>query len=210
MCDLHHHDLPHLDADEYVLDTPFVRELDPRCGTGSPPRRPRPRPARRSSRCSPTCSRTATGSPRTSSATRPRAGWAAGSGSGSSSGSADRSLCLFSLVVPPGSATPVHDHLAWGLVGLYRGNQDEEFYNPRPGALELVRRRPLEPGDFYRAAPAARRHPPGAHDLGRHVGLDPPARERRGLHPPPHLRRAHGEASPFRSGYVNANCEPSA
>ena len=67
--------------------------------------------------------------------------------------SADRSLCLFSLVVPPGSATPVHDHLAWGLVGLYRGNQDEEFYNPRPGELELVRRRPLEPGDFYRLLP---------------------------------------------------------
>ena len=43
---------------------------------------------------------------------------------------ADRSLCLFSLVVPPGAMTPVHDHLAWGLVGLYRGNQDEEFYRP--------------------------------------------------------------------------------
>src|SRR3712207_3627417 len=29
---------------------------------------------------------------------------------------ADRSLTLFSLVVPPGAQTPVHDHLAWGLV----------------------------------------------------------------------------------------------
>src|SRR5512136_2732260 len=38
----------------------------------------------------------------------------------------DGSLSLFSLVVPSGSATPVHDHLAWGLVGLYRGTQDEE------------------------------------------------------------------------------------
>ena len=28
MCDLHdHHGLPPLEADEYVLDTPFVREL---------------------------------------------------------------------------------------------------------------------------------------------------------------------------------------
>jgi predicted metal-dependent enzyme (double-stranded beta helix superfamily) len=43
---------------------------------------------------------------------------------------ADRSLCLFSLVVPPESMTQVHDHLAWGLVGLYKGNQDEEFYEP--------------------------------------------------------------------------------
>jgi hypothetical protein len=31
---------------------------------------------------------------------------------------ADRSLTLFSLVVPSGSQTPVHDQLAWGLVGL--------------------------------------------------------------------------------------------
>ena len=35
------------------------------------------------------------------------------------------SLCLFSLVVPAGAATPIHDHLAWGLVGIYRGRQDE-------------------------------------------------------------------------------------
>src|SRR4030095_10785173 len=34
---------------------------------------------------------------------------------------ADRSLSLFSLVVPSRSETPVHDHLAWGFVGLYRG-----------------------------------------------------------------------------------------
>src|SRR5947209_20192743 len=33
----------------------------------------------------------------------------------------DGSLSLFSLVVPSGAATPVHDHLAWGLVGLYQG-----------------------------------------------------------------------------------------
>jgi len=30
----------------------------------------------------------------------------------------DGSLSLFSLVVPAGAQTPVHDHLAWGLVGL--------------------------------------------------------------------------------------------
>ena len=49
----------------------------------------------------------------------------------------DGSLSLFSLVVPPGAETPVHDHLAWGLVGLYRGTQDEEIYARRNGALEL-------------------------------------------------------------------------
>src|SRR5207248_1034077 len=61
----------------------------------------------------------------------------------------DGSLSLFSLVVPPAAETPVHDHLAWGLVGLYRGTQDEEIYARRNGALELVERRALAPGDFY-------------------------------------------------------------
>jgi len=37
----------------------------------------------------------------------------------------DGSLSLFSLVVPPAAQTPVHDHLRVGLVGLYRGTQDE-------------------------------------------------------------------------------------
>ena len=61
----------------------------------------------------------------------------------------DASLSLFSLVVPPSAETPIHDHLAWGLVGLYRGTQDEEIYTQRGGALELVEQRSLEPGDFY-------------------------------------------------------------
>ena len=47
----------------------------------------------------------------------------------------DGSLSLFSLVVPAGSETPIHDHLAWGLVGLYRGTQDEEIYAEHGGAL---------------------------------------------------------------------------
>src|SRR5437764_11242390 len=62
---------------------------------------------------------------------------------------ADGSHSLFSLVVPPGSQTPIHDHLAWGLVGLYRGTQDEEIYAHRDGALQLVEERSLTPGDFY-------------------------------------------------------------
>ena len=40
----------------------------------------------------------------------------------------DGSMCLFSLVVPAGATTPVHDHLAWGLIGLYRGRQAETVY----------------------------------------------------------------------------------
>jgi predicted metal-dependent enzyme (double-stranded beta helix superfamily) len=119
---------------------------------------------------------------------------------------ADRSLSLFSLVVPPGAMTPVHDHLAWGLVGVYRGHQDEEFYRPGGGRMELVRRRPLGPGDFYALLPPrddvhrVRTTSPEtsvsihllANDTGcvwRHTYDDDT-----------------GEARPFRSGYVNAPC----
>jgi predicted metal-dependent enzyme (double-stranded beta helix superfamily) len=73
---------------------------------------------------------------------------------------ADGGLSLFSLVVPPNSATPVHDHLAWGLVGLYAGEQDERVYRRLPDApdhihaedhahLELTEQNHLRPGDFY-------------------------------------------------------------
>src|SRR3954451_11919993 len=62
----------------------------------------------------------------------------------------DGSLSLFSLVVPAGSETPVHDHLAWGLVGLYRGEQDEEIYDER---VRPVERRSLRTGDFYALLP---------------------------------------------------------
>ena len=68
----------------------------------------------------------------------------------------DGGLSLFSLVVPPGSATPVHDHLAWGLVGLYAGEQDERVYrragesaDEHHAPLEEVERNHLRPGDFY-------------------------------------------------------------
>jgi predicted metal-dependent enzyme (double-stranded beta helix superfamily) len=49
---------------------------------------------------------------------------------------ADRSLALFSLVVPAGSQTPVHDHLAWGFVGLYRGEQAETVYRRMDGTAQ--------------------------------------------------------------------------
>jgi 3-mercaptopropionate dioxygenase len=74
----------------------------------------------------------------------------------------DGSLCLFSLVVPAGSRTPVHDHLAWGLVGIYRGRQNETIYRrvddgreEGRAALEVERRQILEAGEFYTLLPPA-------------------------------------------------------
>jgi predicted metal-dependent enzyme (double-stranded beta helix superfamily) len=122
----------------------------------------------------------------------------------------DGSLSLFSLVVPSGSATPVHDHLAWGLVGLYRGTQDEEVYAERDGGLELAEQRELRPGDFYALIPPrddihrVRTTSPEAsvsihlltNDTGcvwRHT-FDPES----------------GARKPFRSGYVNVDCDDDA
>ncbi len=121
---------------------------------------------------------------------------------------ADRSLSLFSLVVPPGSETPVHDHLAWGLVGLYQGTQDEEIYAEQNGSLKLIESPATPAGRLLRADPAAGRHPSRAHDLRRDVGLDPPAHERHGLRVAPFVRPESGRREPFRSGYVNVDCPP--
>jgi predicted metal-dependent enzyme (double-stranded beta helix superfamily) len=119
----------------------------------------------------------------------------------------DGSLSMFSLVVPSGSATPVHDHLAWGLVGLYRGTQDEEVFAEANGKLELVERRALARGEFYALIPprddihrvrtTSAEPSVSIHLLTNDTGcvwrhtFDPDS----------------GKRSPFRSGYVNVDCE---
>jgi predicted metal-dependent enzyme (double-stranded beta helix superfamily) len=119
----------------------------------------------------------------------------------------DGSLSLFSLVVPPGSETPIHDHLAWGLVGLYRGEQDEEIYAHRDGTLELIERRSLRPGDFYVLIPPRddiHRVRTTSVDTSVSIHLltnDTGCVWRHAYDP------VSGEATPFRSGYVNVACE---
>jgi predicted metal-dependent enzyme (double-stranded beta helix superfamily) len=119
----------------------------------------------------------------------------------------DGSLSLFSLVVPPRSETPIHDHLAWGLVGLYRGAQDEEIYTRRNRTLELTEQRSLGPGDFYvlipprddihRVRTTSAEMSVSIHLLTNDTGCI--------------WRHAYdltsGEARPFRSGYVNVACD---
>jgi 3-mercaptopropionate dioxygenase len=76
--------------------------------------------------------------------------------------SSEKDLSLFALVVPPAVTTPVHNHLAWGLVGLYEGEQEEEEFavdHPdhfHPGDnIRMNRRflRRLQPGEFYELIP---------------------------------------------------------
>ena len=120
---------------------------------------------------------------------------------------ADRSLSLFSLVVPSGSETPVHDHLAWGLVGLYRGTQDEEIFAERDGTLALAESRGLRPGDFYALIPPT-------DDIHRVKTTSPETSVSIHLltndtgcvwrHT---FDTESGARAPFRSGYVNVPCE---
>src|SRR4029434_1945963 len=121
---------------------------------------------------------------------------------------ADRSLSLFSLVVPPGSETPVHDHLAWGLVGLYQGTQDEEIFAERDGALESVESRALRPGDFYALIPPrddihrVRTTSPES-SISIHLLTNDTGCVWR------HAFDEHtGAWTPFRAGYVNVECPP--
>jgi 3-mercaptopropionate dioxygenase len=120
---------------------------------------------------------------------------------------ADRSLSLFSLVVPAGAATPVHDHLAWGLVGLYRGTQDEELYSDDGGEWRLVERRSLVPGDFYSLLPPSNdihrvRTTSPETSVSIHLLTNDTGCVWRNRYDP-----TSGERSPFRSGWVNVDCE---
>jgi predicted metal-dependent enzyme (double-stranded beta helix superfamily) len=119
----------------------------------------------------------------------------------------DRSLTLFALVVPAGSQTPIHDHLAWGLVGLYSGTQDEEIFADRDGRVEPVERRALAPGDFYALLPPrddihrVRTTSPET-SVSIHLLTNDTGCVWR------HAFDEHsGEPRPFRSGYVNVDCE---
>jgi 3-mercaptopropionate dioxygenase len=69
--------------------------------------------------------------------------------------SQDPDLCIFSMVVPPHSATRVHNHLTDGWVGLVQGAQIERKYvrrddGHRPGyaELELIASEPIGLGEL--------------------------------------------------------------
>jgi predicted metal-dependent enzyme (double-stranded beta helix superfamily) len=125
----------------------------------------------------------------------------------------DGSLCLFSLVVPAGASTPVHDHLAWGLVGIYRGRQDETVYrrlddgrDPAHAELEVAKRQQLGPGEFYTLLPPTDdihyvRTISDTPSISIHLLANDTACVWRHRFDP-----ASGAVTPFRSGYANAPC----
>jgi predicted metal-dependent enzyme (double-stranded beta helix superfamily) len=118
----------------------------------------------------------------------------------------DGSLSLFSLVIPAGAQTPVHDHLAWGLVGLYRGTQDEEIYAHDDDGLTLLERRSLGTGDFYALIPPRDdihrvRTTSAETSVSIHLLTNDTGCVWRHAYDPD-----SGRATPFRSGYVNVDC----
>jgi predicted metal-dependent enzyme (double-stranded beta helix superfamily)/catechol 2,3-dioxygenase-like lactoylglutathione lyase family enzyme len=125
----------------------------------------------------------------------------------------DGSLSVMAMVVPPGVATPVHDHRAWGLVGVYQGRQREKVYRrlddgSRADFADLlqVAENILTPGDITTLVP-----PEGdihmietispeasisIHLLGNDIGCEHRHRydvERKAVHQ-------------FKSGYINTSC----
>lgn len=127
----------------------------------------------------------------------------------------DRSLSVMAMVVPVGTTTPVHNHLAWGLVGVYQGRQQETVYRrmddssvPTKADLNETARNILNVGDITHLLP-----PEGdihkietisqdqvsisIHILGNDIGCQ----WRHAFDVEEHA------AYDFRSGYVNAPCD---
>ena len=125
----------------------------------------------------------------------------------------DASLSVMAMVVPPGVATPVHDHRAWGLVGVYQGRQREKVYRRVDDGsrsdfadLQQVAENILTPGDITTLVP-----PEGdihmietvsdeasisIHVLGNDIGCE-------------HRHRYdvdHKAVHQFKSGYINTSC----
>lgn len=150
--------------------------------------------------------------------TRAESASSTGSGMGSHTGmwllyrAGDGSLAFSVLVLGPGRDTPVHDHLGWGLVGLYRGTQDEVVYQRRDDGsrdgyaeLEVSEHNALTPGDFYTLLPENDIHrvqtTSAITSVSLHLlGSDTGCIARRQYVPEEQVAR------PFRSGYLNVEC----
>src|SRR5258705_13252192 len=124
-------------------------------------------------------------------------------------------LCLFSLVVTAGSSTPVHDRLAWGLVGVYRAAQLDTTYarlddgrDKAKATLRVANEQTVRAGQFYTLLP-----PEGdihyvktvsnMPSVSIHLLANDTACVWRHKYDP-----LAGTVTAFRSGYSNVKCPP--
>ncbi len=143
----------------------------------------------------------------------PKSGMGSGIGQYALYRAEDGSLCLFSLVIPAGAETPIHDHLAWGLIGVYRGTQSETVYrrtddgrDESKATLEVARKQTVKRGEFYTLLPplddihfvktVSRGPSVSIHLLANDTACV--TRHR--------FDAAAGTVTTFRSGYSNADC----
>ena len=116
-----------------------------------------------------------------------------------------RRLSVVALVWLPGQSTPIHDHVSWCVVGVYRGEERETHYREvdHGGRRRLVPTGEMvaRPGHVEALVPAGAEHPPRDRLRPRQDDLDPRLRRRhraaRDEHPP-HLRRPRGAAGAAR------------
>jgi predicted metal-dependent enzyme (double-stranded beta helix superfamily) len=126
-------------------------------------------------------------------------------------------LCLFSLVVPAGASTPVHDHLAWGLVGVYRGAQLDTTYarlddgsDEDKAVLRMATQQTVKAGQFYTLLP-----PDGDIHYVKTVSDTPSVSIHLLANDTACVWRHKydadaGTVTPFRSGYSNVKCSDDA
>ena len=125
----------------------------------------------------------------------------------------DKSFSVIGGVWSPGQTTPIHDHLTWALVGVYRGEERESLFRrldngskPKFAKLELVSEKinrkghvttlgsaGIHPSDNITTTPAW-----SIHVYGRDIGNT----ERHSYDP------VTGEVSKFVSGYCNVLQDP--
>lgn len=113
---------------------------------------------------------------------------------------------LVSFIWGPGQKTPVHNHTVWGLIGMLRGAEISQRYEPdgegRP--MRVLERTRLEPGDIELVSPTegdihdvenafADRVSVSIHLYGANIGA-----VRRAIFDP-----VTGAAKPFISGYAS-------
>lgn len=129
--------------------------------------------------------------------------------------SEDRSLSVMAMVVPVGCTTPIHDHLAWGLVGVCQGTQLETVYHRTDNGAGSIQARLVQvgtnvlevgdithlmppEGDIHKIETISPDHASvSIHILGNDIGCQWR-----------HAFDMEKEAVyDFRSGYVNADCD---
>jgi predicted metal-dependent enzyme (double-stranded beta helix superfamily) len=66
-----------------------------------------------------------------------------------------RRLSVVALVWLPGQRTPIHDHVSWCVVGVYRGIEHETHYRLVAGRPEPVAEFSAEPGHVEALVPPA-------------------------------------------------------